>query len=109
MTRVIAACCTALLLVWSAPAFAQARDAKLLVTVVDQTGAVLPGATLTVIRADDPTQKIIGPVKSDEKGIATLEGLAPATYLVQVEFPGFEPRILKDVRLRAGDNKQGAI
>src|SRR5918993_3095724 len=110
MTRLIAACCTALLLlVHSAPVFAQAREAKLLVTVVDQTGAVIPGATLTVIRADDPAQKIIGPVKSDEKGIATLEGLAPATYLVQVEFPGFEPRILKDVRLRAGDNKQGAI
>ena len=110
MTRVIAACCTALLmLVCSAPVFAQAREAKLLVTVVDQTGAVLPGATLTVMRSDDPTKKIIGPVKSDEKGVATLEGLTPATYLVQVEFPGFEPRILKDVRLRAGDNKQGAI
>ena len=54
-------------------------------------------------------QEVIGPVKSDEKGVATLEGLTPATYLVQVEFPGFEPRILKDVRLRAGDNKQGAI
>src|SRR6186713_3080698 len=110
MTRLMAACCTALLLVlYSAPAFAQTREAKLLVTVVDQTGAVLPGATLTVMRSDDPTKKIIGPVKSDEKGVATLEGLTPATYFVQVEFPGFEPRVLKDVRLRAGDNKQGAI
>ncbi|HVJ27685.1 MAG TPA: carboxypeptidase-like regulatory domain-containing protein, partial [Vicinamibacterales bacterium] len=110
MIRLLAACCSALLiLAGSTPAFAQAREAKLLVTVVDQTGAVIPGATLTVIRADDAAKKVIGPVKSDDKGVATLEGLAPATYLVQVEFPGFEPRILKDVRLRAGDNKQGAV
>ena len=111
MIRLLAACCTALLLNFAgaAPAFAQAREAKLLVTVVDQTGAVIPGAILTVTRADDAAKKVIGQVKSDEKGVATLEGLAPATYIVQVEFPGFEPRILNNVRLRAGDNRQGAV
>ena len=109
MIRFIAACCTALALLCSAPAFAQTRQARLLVTVVDQTGAVIPNATMTVVRTEDPAKTVIGPVKSDEKGVATLEGLTPGTYVVEVAFPGFETRILKDVRLRAGDNRQGAI
>lgn len=48
-------------------------------------------------------------VKSNEKGLATLEGLTPGTYVIQAEFPGFEPRVMKDVRLRNGDNRQVAI
>jgi hypothetical protein len=85
------------------------REARLLLTVVDQTGAVIPNAVVTVTRTDDPTKAVIGPVKSNEKGLATLEGLTPGTYVVQAEFPGFEPRVMKDARLRAGDNRQVAI
>ena len=44
------------LLVGSTPALAQVRPGKLLVTVVDQTGAVIPGATVTAVRADDRLQ-----------------------------------------------------
>jgi hypothetical protein len=86
-----------------------AREAKLLLTVVDQTGAVIPDAVVTVTRVDDPARRVIGPVKSNEKGVATLEGLVPGTYVIQAEFPGFEPRVMKDIRLRAGDNRQAAI
>jgi hypothetical protein len=89
--------------------FAQpAREAKLLLTVVDQTGAVIPNAVVTVTRVDDPSPRVIGPVKSNDKGLATLEGLVPGTYVVQAEFPAFETLVMKDVRLRAGDNRQTA-
>lgn len=91
-----------------APAYAQARAAKLLLTVVDQTGAVIPNATVSVTPAKEPAT-VVGPVKSTEAGLATIEGLAPGTYEIRAEFPGFETRVMKDIRLRAGDNRQVAI
>ena len=91
------------------PVDAAAQQARLMLTVVDQTGAVLPGATITVVRVDDPAKTLIGPVKSGDKGLAVLEKLTPGVYTIEAEFPGFEKRVLKDIRLRAGDNKQVAI
>ena len=108
MTRLFALVSCALLL-FPATGRAQPRPAKLLLTVVDQTGAVIPNADVTVVRADDPARKLIGPVKSDEKGLATLDGLTPGTYLIEAQFPGFETRAMKDIRLRSGDNKHVAI
>ena len=35
------------------------------------------------------------------EGIATIT-LQPGRYLITAEFPGFEPGVLKDVRVRAG-------
>ncbi len=80
------------------------------VTVVDQTNAVVVGATVTVTGAEDATRRAsIAPVKSTDAGVATISGLAPGRYTIEVEFPGFEKRTLPDVRVRAGDNRQVAI
>jgi Carboxypeptidase regulatory-like domain len=87
---------------------AQANAASTLtVTVVDSTGAVLPGATITV-SGIDPANKAaaIEPVKAGTDGIATIAKLAPGRYAVQAEFDGFETRRLPDVRVRNGNNKQ---
>lgn len=102
MASVLAIVCTA-----SLPALAQpARPARLLVTVVDQTGAVIPAATVTAIGLDDATRRLtIEPVKSSDKGIAAFERLAPGRYSVQGEFPGFELGLLRDLRLKPGDNR----
>ncbi len=87
-------------------ALAQARDARLIVTVVDQTGAVIPNATVSVIGLEEATKKAtIAPAKSTDKGIATFEHLAPGRYSLQGEFPGFQMGLLRDIRLKAGDNK----
>jgi hypothetical protein len=87
-------------------AFAQApRDGKLLVTVVDQTRAVIPNATVTVTGLDDATKKTVAPVQTSDQGIATIAGLPVGRYMIQAEFPAFETGVLKDVRVRAGDNK----
>ncbi len=89
------------------PALAQAaREGRLLVTVVDQTGAVIPDATVSVVGLEDTTKKKdIPEVKTSAKGIATISGLAVGRYSIQGEFPGFELGLLRDIRVKNGDNK----
>lgn len=78
------------------------------VTVADQTGAVIVGATVAVTAADGAsvpnTEKL--PASTDETGVATISELAPGTYTILVSFPGFDSRVLTGVRLRAGENRQ---
>jgi hypothetical protein len=109
MARRIAWLVLAVVLVCSSalPALAQAaREARLIVTVVDQTGAVIPNAAVSVIGLEEATKKAtIAPTKSSDKGLATFEHLVPGRYSVQGEFPGFEMGLLRDIRLKAGDNK----
>jgi hypothetical protein len=96
----------------SAPhAFAQAPTAGTLrVTVVDQSGAVIVDATVTVTSAESATSAVtLAPVKTADTGIATVSDLAPGRYTIQAEFPGFETRLLKDVRVRGGENRQVAV
>ena len=61
----------ALILCFAASAAAQApRDARALVTVVDVTGAILPGATVTLVDEDTDEERkfqIVGDVESDAK------------------------------------------
>lgn len=99
---------SALLLVASpGGASAQApREARALVTVVDTTGAVLPGATVTMVGLEDATRaQAVAPATASDRGSATVGPLRPGRYLVRAEFGGFETGELADVRLRAGDNK----
>jgi hypothetical protein len=80
------------------------------VTVVDQTNAVVVGATVTVSGADDTTRRVVvAPARTADGGVATIPGLPPGRYTIDVEFPGFEKRTLPDVRIRAGDNRQVAV
>jgi Carboxypeptidase regulatory-like domain len=95
----------ALLVLLMAGAPAQApRDARLTVTVVDQTGAVIQNATVTVMPSGDPKTPV-APVQTGEKGVTNVQGLPPGRYSIHAEFAGFQPRILKDVQLKSGDNK----
>ena len=92
----------------AAPGLAQTpRDGRLAVMVVDQTGGVLPGATVTIARTDDANRTAtLAPVTASEQGVATFTGLRPGRYAIKAEFPGFDARIDPDVRVRAGENKQ---
>lgn len=88
-------------------ASAQPRDTRLLITVVDQTGGVLPGATVTIAGQDDATKSVlIEPVTATAQGVATFDRLRPGRYAVKAEFSGFDPRVNPDVRVRAGENKE---
>ena len=59
--------------------------------VQDQTGAVLPGASvsISVSGSATPTQT----VTSDEKGAFRFERVAPAEYEIRTEFPGFATNV----------------
>jgi len=88
----------------------QAATGRLLVTVLDQTGGVLSGATVTAVGLEDATRKVAAaPAKANERGIATLERLVPGRYSLETEFSGFEKGLVKEVRVRAGDNRQTVI
>jgi hypothetical protein len=83
-----------------------AQDGRLIVTVVDTSGAVVAGTKVTLGALDDGARAAtFPPVTSTDKGVATFEGLLPGRYRVQGEFPGFEIGLLPEVRIRRGDNK----
>jgi hypothetical protein len=82
------------------------RDGRLSVTVIDQSNAILPGATVTISGLEDSTRaSTLSPVQTAANGVATMSGLLPGRYTIQAEFQGFEPGTLRDVRVRTGDNR----
>ena len=92
---------------------AQAQSSKLLVTVADPSGGVIPGATVdrdTAGRAGEGrrARRFRRPSRR-AAGLATIDGLAPGRYTITAEFAGFETVILKDYRVRAGENKRGVV
>lgn len=103
--------CVAVLFLAPASTFAQAaRNGRLSVTVADQTGAVLPGATVGLVAQEAaPTQPGVAPTQSSEQGVAVFADLPPGRYTVEVEFPGFEKSLTRDVRVRAGENRQSVV
>ena len=92
----------------ASPLLQSPRDARVTVTVVDQTGAIIQNATVTVT-AVDSAGPAAEPAKTSDKGVASIAGLAPGRYNIQAEYPGFETRVLRDIRLRSGDNKHAAV
>ncbi|MCX6543618.1 MAG: TonB-dependent receptor [Acidobacteria bacterium] len=91
----------------SATSMAQpAPISRLIITVVDPSRLVIPGAVVTVVGIDDATKKTnIAPIKSTDRGLATFEGLPLGRYAVHGEFPGFELGAIGELRLKAGDNR----
>jgi hypothetical protein len=66
--------------------------AKLLVTVADPSGGVIPGATVTIVGEDAATKSAAPPpVKASDKGLATFESVPLGRYTILAEFTGFEP------------------
>lgn len=91
------------------PIKAQAPDqrGRLIVTVADQTGGVIPNARVTLTGEDAATKAAaVDPVTTSAAGVATLDRLVPGRYTIQAEFPGFETVTVRDVRIRAGETKR---
>ncbi len=111
MTRLaLAALCAVLFFSGVQPIAAQAARARIIVTVVDPSGAIIPDASVTLVPLDPgATAATIPPVKTTDRGLATIENLAPGRYSVTASFPGFELGLLKDIRLRSGDNKHVVV
>ncbi|MGE0445142.1 MAG: carboxypeptidase regulatory-like domain-containing protein [Vicinamibacterales bacterium] len=84
-----------------AQAQAPAQQAQLRVIVVDQTGGGIPAAVIRVM----PANAAAVDATTDERGVATLQGLATGAVQLHVEFPGFDP-VDTSVTLRRGANNQ---
>jgi hypothetical protein len=90
-----------ILLACYAPLFAQAPTGHLRGQIVDQTGAVIPGATVTVKNSSG----LVVSATSDGAGAYDVKNLAPGKYLVSVTAKGFAPTA-KEVEIAAGQLKQ---
>jgi hypothetical protein len=97
----------ALVLIGADAVYAQtpARDAKLILTVTDQTAGVLPGALVTLTplssAADKPTV-----AHTADKGVATIENLATGKYAVKIDMDGFDSTLIPDLTINKGENKR---
>src|SRR3984957_2373765 len=83
----------ACILLSAAMAHAQFR-ASLRGTVTDNQGAVIPGATVTLLNTDT-NQKMVS--TSDTNGIYNFNGLPPAPYRITAEHDGFKTKVLERV------------
>ncbi|MGH9159680.1 MAG: carboxypeptidase regulatory-like domain-containing protein [Vicinamibacteraceae bacterium] len=77
----------ALALLSAAAAFAQTASGSMAGAIVDSTGAVLPGATVTAINELNGQTRTS---TSDEDGNFVFQALAPGAYTVRVELEGFQ-------------------
>src|SRR5579859_5176174 len=86
-------------LLFSAALFAQGSFGRILGTVTDQTGAVLPGATVSVI---DTQRGLTRTLTTDAAGEYNAPTLIPGTYTVRVEAKGFKRLDRENVLIEVG-------
>ena len=83
----------------AASSFAQGGRAEINGTVVDQSQAVLPGVTVTVVNAGTSIERV---VVTGPDGRFVVPTLVPGVYTVSVELAGFQPQTRENVRVSVG-------
>ena len=68
-------------------------------TVNDSSGAVVSGATITLIHPNTNTQRI---AKTNNAGVYDIPALLPGTYNVKIEMQGFSTEVRNNVDLQVG-------
>jgi hypothetical protein len=98
----VVALLVALLFVATTAAYAQSPNtASIGVLVVDQTGGVVPGATISVVNSQTSTTRT---VTSGDDGYALIAALpVSGAYRVSVQLAGFTAQDATDIVLRAGE------
>ncbi len=71
--------------------------------IADQTGALIPGAAVTIANASGATVKT---TIADSAGTYSVTGLAPGDYVVQATYEGFAQFISPTIQLTAGQSKR---
>jgi len=77
---------------------AQSRSGSLRGQVTDELGALVVGATVTLVAADG-TQKN---ATTNNEGVYTFNGVAPGPYTLRVVSPGFSPYEKTELTIAAG-------
>jgi Carboxypeptidase regulatory-like domain len=95
----VALCLFFVALAW--PAAASAQTGTLHGQVTDPSGAVVPGAAISLTGGAQPLQ-----TKSGADGQFAFRSIAPATYTVSVTAKGFAPLTIPSFTLAAGQAKE---
>ena len=90
----------ALCAVLSVPTAAQIGGGALAGTVVDQGGAGVPGATVTITAVGTNLSRT---VMTGVDGEYLVTGLAPGPYRIRVDLSGFRPLAREGIRLATGE------
>jgi hypothetical protein len=85
-----------------APAFAQRFTGELSGTVTDNSGAVLPGATVTLTNEASGDRRV---TVSNNDGFFVFSAVPAATYSVVIELSGFGKTEFTGIELQAGDSR----
>ena len=94
----VAACA----ITWGAStAAAQTSTGQITGTVLDQSGAVVPGAAIQITNTE--TGELVRRVESNEVGRFSAPLLRPGTYDVATELEGFKQFVQSDVQLRVDE------
>jgi len=83
-------------------ALGQTPTATLSGTVVDQTGALIPGASLTAVNIATTLQR---QATTTDQGRFVIPLLPPGTYTITAQHDGFAPVRVENVVLSVGDQK----
>jgi len=86
-------------LLFSLSLFSQGNFGRILGTVMDQTGGVISGATVTII---DKDRGVARTLTTDDAGEYNAPTLIPGTYTVRVEAKGFKRLERQNVVLEVG-------
>jgi Carboxypeptidase regulatory-like domain/TonB dependent receptor len=81
------------------PAFSQGNAGRILGTVIDQSGGVVAGVTVTII---DTERGVTRSLTSDDAGEYNAPNLTPGNYTVRAEAKGFKKLERQDVVLQVG-------
>src|SRR5579863_7698009 len=84
---------------FSVSLFAQGNFGRILGTVTDQSGAVIPGATVSVI---DTQRGLTRTLTTDAAGAYNAPTLNPGTYTVRVEAKGFKRLDRENILIEVG-------
>lgn len=87
-------------LMFTVSSFAQQDTGVILGTVFDQSGAVVPAASVTVENAGTGT---VARLKTDSTGNFVAPALSVGTYTVSASATGFKTRVMENLRLQVSD------
>jgi hypothetical protein len=89
-------------LIGAGTASAQGTNGILTGTVVDASGAAVPGATITATETETTTART---TVSAESGLFRMAGLNPGRYTVSVELTGFNKVTVADINLSTNETR----
>ena len=96
-----AALCALLALLVTGPAMAQLQSGNVYGKVMDESGALLPGVTVTVSGGGAPAVQV-----TDEQGEFHFLGLSPGSYKLEAQLEGFSPVQYPSVVVGIGRNTE---